>query len=155
MACALPQFYQLHNVLVDCQLTSPPAFVVHLLYDQLPTKHYAMMSVCMAGTWTQWQPLSARSRCHRGEVSVTWPPLGDIIYDANEMWACLGHLKVSDESPAPSLQSITEAPPPVEAHRKPGPVLLWLMFRLMHLQDYLFWLCHLFVIAAAGLQYSD
>lgn len=43
------------------------------------------------------------------------------------------------------------SPPPVEAYRKPEPVPLWLMFRLMHLQDYLFWSCHLFVIAAAGL----
>lgn len=42
------------------------------------------------------------------------------------------------------------SPPPEEAYRKPEPVLLWLMFRLMHLQDYLFWSCHLFVIAAAG-----
>lgn len=89
----------------------------------------------------------------RSLSEATWLPSGDIIYDANEMWACIGHRKVSDESPALSSSSITEGPPlhpPVEAYRKPEPVLLWLMFRLMHLQDYLFWACHFFVIAAAG-----
>ena len=47
----------------------------------------------------------------RSLSEATWLPSEDIIYDANEMWACLGHQKAGDESAAPSSSSITEVPP--------------------------------------------
>lgn len=44
----------------------------------------------------------------RSLSEATWLPSGDIIYDANEMWACTSRLKVSDESATWGSSSITE-----------------------------------------------
>jgi len=125
--------------------------------------------ICCLGNSMQWRLSAWQGHEHSDNSSVsvlavtgvrslseaTWLPSGYIIYDANEMWAWKGHRKASDESPAPSTSSIKEPPPPpppnttppAEAYRKPEPERLWLMFRVMHLQHYLFWSCHLFVIS--------
>lgn len=131
------------------QLSSLSDFVVGPPHDPLPcsTVHidfWVLGRDMNTVTTPQWP--FALSHGVRSLSEATWLPSGDIIYDANEMWGWIGHrmdvMNLLHRASHPSQRF----PAPAEA--KPQPVPLWLMFRVMHLQDYLFWSCHLSVIAA-------